>query len=86
MNLPSVPPSIKGSINAAGKEVANIGQNTARSYTQATKGFQNVGAQIRSNVKAGQASPQARSAGYSINPVKGTGKAFMSAFKKAKKK
>lgn len=79
--LPSTPPSIKGAIGAAGKEIANVGQ----SYTKATTGLQRAGAQIRSNIKAGQASPMARSASYSINPIKGTGAAFRSAFKKAKK-
>jgi hypothetical protein len=52
----------------------------ANPYTQATKGLQNVGGQIRANLKAGQASPRAKQANYAINPLKGTGKAFMSAF------
>lgn len=78
--LPSTPPSIKGAISAAGKEIANVGQNTARSYTQATKGLQNVGAQMKSNLKAGQSAPY--NAKTQINPVKGTARAFMSAFKK----
>lgn len=77
MNIPSVPtpntpPTIKGAIGSAGKEIADIGQN-------ATKGLQNAGAQIRSNLKAGQSSYNART---TINPVKGTARAFMSAFKK----
>lgn len=76
MNLPtpSTPPTVKGMINAAGKETANIGQ-----------GIRNVATTISRNVNQGQASPNAQRANYSINPIKGTGKAFMSAFKKSAK-
>lgn len=83
----NTPQTIKGSIGAAGKEIANIGQNTARSYLSATKGLQNVGSQIRSNIQQGQANlkpgaPQSNA----INPLAGAGQAFRSAFKKANKR
>lgn len=80
--LPSTPPSIKGSIGAAGKEIANVGQM----YSKATTGLQRVGSNISKNLAAGQASPRSSQANYSINPFKGTGNAFRSAFKKASKK
>lgn len=51
-------------------------------YQRATQGVQNVGAQVGKNLAAGQKGPSATKAGYSINPLKGTGKAFTSAFKK----
>lgn len=79
MNLPSTPPTIKGAIGAAGKEIANVGQNTARSYIGATKGLQNVGSQIRSNLKAGQSSNY--NASTNINPIKGVATAFRAGFK-----
>lgn len=74
MNLPSTPPTVKGMIGAAGREVADVGQ-----------GVKNVANTVSNNVKQGLASPNSRNASYSINPVKGTGKAFMSAFKKKAK-
>lgn len=84
--LPSTPPTIKGAIGAAGKEIANVGQGTAKLYTNATKGLQNVGSQIRSNVQGAQSNPNSSKANYSINPLQGTGTAFRSAFKKANKR
>ena len=40
---PNTPPTIKGAVGTAGKEIANIGQ----AYSTATKGLQNFGAQAR---------------------------------------
>lgn len=65
----NTPPVIKGAINALGKETANIGQ----AYSNATKGLQATGAKIRSNIQAGQSSPNSGKANYSINPLAGTG-------------
>jgi len=50
--LPSTPPTVKGAINAAGQETANIGQNIGKAYTGATKALQGVGAGIRNAVGA----------------------------------
>lgn len=44
----NTPPTIKGAIGAAGREIANVGQ----AYTSATKGLQNFGAQIRTGANA----------------------------------
>lgn len=67
--LPGTPPTIMGSINAAGKEIADVGQ-----------GVKNAGSQIKSNLKAGQAAPY--NARTTINPMRGVGTAFRAAFKK----
>lgn len=63
--------------------ISSIPKAFANDYRNATKGIQNVGANIRSNVAAGQKAFQAGTQGYrAINPLSGSGKAFASAFKK----
>lgn len=54
-------------------------------YQKSTQGLQNVGSTIRKNIGAGQKSTNSQRADYSINPLKGAGKAFALAFAPAKK-
>lgn len=44
----NTPPTIKGAIGAAGKEIANVGQ----AYSNATKSLQNAGSKIPAGIKA----------------------------------
>lgn len=63
------------------RKTGNLISTVSGDYKKATKGLQNVGTQIRKNLAAGQASPKSSRADYSINPLKGAGGAFKSAFK-----
>jgi hypothetical protein len=71
----------------ATKNLQNIGRTIAKDYTSATKGLQNVGKKIASNVSQGQKNLQSGGSSYygAINPLKGTGKAFVGSFKKGGK-
>lgn len=73
MNVPNTPPIIKGAINAAGSEIANVGQ-----------GVKNVVSNFKTNEANDYSNFQSGKTPYyaATNPARGTVKAFTSAFKK----
>lgn len=73
--------NLKSSAPKRSRKTGNVISTVAGDYKKATKGLQNVGGQIRSNLKAGQTNSNAGKANYQINPLKGAGSAFKSAFK-----